>query len=84
MFIPERVWWKPLHRYERSWVWVAFVWCLVLTIMMPLWFFLGRQNVPATTLHTTRAEFQTAVDAFVEQYQIGEEEFIPWLVGAVL
>lgn len=77
MFVPQRIWWKPLHRYERSWVLVAFVWCVLLTVMMPLWFYLGRQNVPATTLRTTPAEFKAAVDAFVAEYQIGEDQFVP-------
>ena len=77
MLFPERQWWKPLHRYERSWLLVAFIWCLILTIMMPLWFYLGRQNVPAETLATTPEQFTAVVDEFVAAYQIGEEQNIP-------
>jgi len=37
MLAPARVWWKPLHRYEKSWLIVAFAFCIFLTAMMPLW-----------------------------------------------
>jgi len=42
--------------------------------MMPLWFFFGRQNVPATTYRVAPESFVAEVNAFVEQYQIGEEQ----------
>lgn len=77
MLAPERIWWKPLHRYEKSWLVVAFVWCVLLTAMMPLWFIYGRQNVPTVTFRTTPAEYQAAVDDFVSQYEIGRENGIP-------
>ncbi len=77
MLAPERNWWKPLHRYEKSWVLVAFFWCILLTAMMPIWFVYGRQNVPAETLRTTPEEFEAQVQEFVAKYQIGEENGIP-------
>ncbi|MFQ5407546.1 MAG: cytochrome C oxidase subunit II [Anaerolineales bacterium] len=69
MLAPPRIWWKPLGRYERSWLLIALVWCLVLTAMMPLWFIIGRQNVPATTFRTSPEAYQQKVMAFAEQYQ---------------
>lgn len=77
MLAPERIWWKPLHRYERSWVIVAFVWCITLTVMMPLWFYLGHQNVPATTFRVTPQEFEAQVNAFVEQYRVDTVAGLP-------
>ncbi len=77
MLAPERIWWKPLHRLEKSWVVIALVWCIMLTAMMPLWFIYGRQNVPATTFRTTPAEFRATVDDFVEQYQVGVTNGVP-------
>jgi len=74
MLAPPRNWWRPLHRYEKSWVIVAFVWCVLLTAMMPLWFFFGRQNVPANTLRTNPEKYKGQVDAFVIQYDTGEKE----------
>jgi cytochrome c oxidase subunit 2 len=73
MLAPERIWWKPLHRYEKTWVIVAFIWCLMLSAMMPIWFMSGRQNVPTETYRTTPAEYKTAVDAFVAEYDTGEK-----------
>ena len=73
MLSPPKVWWKPLGREERNWLLVAFVWCIFMTIMMPLWFFFGRQNVPATTYRVAPEVFIEEVNAFVEEYQTGEE-----------
>ena len=73
MLAPERIWWKPLGRLEKTWLTVAFVWCVFLTIMMPLWYYMGKQNVPTETYRTTPADYSTKVNAFVEQYQIGTD-----------
>jgi len=77
MIAPPRIWWRPLGRYERRWFIIAFVWCLFLTAMMPLWFFLGRQNVPVTTYRVDAATFQEKVTSFVEQYQVDTLNGIP-------
>ncbi|WKZ37340.1 MAG: hypothetical protein QY332_05285 [Anaerolineales bacterium] len=77
MLAPEKIWWKPLGRMEKTWLTVAFVWCVFLTVMMPLWYFLGKQNVPTETYRVTREQFAAQVNAFVEEYKIGEENGIP-------
>ncbi|HHH42136.1 MAG TPA: cytochrome C oxidase subunit II [Chloroflexi bacterium] len=77
MLAPPRIWWKPLDRLERSWLTIAFVWCIFLTAMMPIWFFLGRQNVPATTYRVSPEEYQQRVADFIEQYQVGTEKGVP-------
>lgn len=77
MLAPPRIWWKPLDRLERSWLIIGLVWCLFLTAMMPLWFFLGRQNVPATTYRVTPGQFQQLVTDFAQQYQVDTEQGIP-------
>lgn len=77
MLAPQRIWWKPLDRYEKSWLTVAFVWCLVLTAMMPIWFYMGRQNVPATTYRVTSEEFAQLVTDFTTQHQVGDQNGIP-------
>lgn len=77
MLAPQRIWWKPLDRYEKSWVIVAFVWCLVLTAMMPIWFYMGRQNVPATTYRVTTEEYAKLVMDFTAQHQVGDQNGIP-------
>ncbi len=73
MLAPERTWWKPLGRLEKTWLTVAFVWCIFLTLMMPLWYFMGKQNVPTETYRISGADFTAKVNAFVEQYKVGEE-----------
>lgn len=77
MLAPSRVWWKPLGRLEKSWMIAAFVWCIFMTIMMPLWFVYGRQNVPAETYRVTAEAFNQKVNDFVGQHQIGEENGVP-------
>ncbi|NUQ36544.1 MAG: cytochrome C oxidase subunit II [Caldilineales bacterium] len=77
MFVPERVWWKPLSRPEKSWLIIALVWCLFLTAMMPLWFVLGRQNVPAETYTVTPQQYREIVDAFTAQYQVDTLNGVP-------
>ena len=77
MVAPPRIWWKPLDRLERSWLTIAFVWCIFLTAMMPLWLFLGHQNVPATTYRVAPEVYQQRVANFVEQYQVDTEKGVP-------
>ncbi len=77
MLAPEILWWKPLGRMEKTWLTVAFVWCVFLTVMMPLWYFYGKQNVPTETYRVTREQFATKVNEFVTQYQVGDENGIP-------
>ena len=77
MLAPPKNWWKPLDRREKNWLLIALVWCIFMTIMMPLWFFFGRQNVPATTYRVTTDGYQQEVEAFVSEYQVGEESGIP-------
>lgn len=77
MIAPPRIWWKPLGQLERSWLLIGLVWCIFLTAMMPIWFFLGRQNVPATTYRATPEQFQAQVNAMIEQYKVGEERGFP-------
>lgn len=77
MIAPPRIWWRPLDRLERSWVIIAFVWCVFMTAMMLIWFFVGRQNVPTTTLRTTPELYANQVMAFTEQYQVDTEQGVP-------
>ena len=77
MVAPPRVWWKPLDRLERSWLIIAFIWCLFLTAMMPLWLFLGRQNVPATSYRVAPADYQKQVFSFTDQYKVDTDKGVP-------
>ncbi len=71
------VWWKPAHRAEKVWIGVAFVWCMVLFAMMPLWHIKGGQN-PAGIRHRVQPEdYRTRVDEFIATYQVDTENGIP-------
>lgn len=73
-----------MDRLEKTWLTVALVWCIFLTIMMPLWYFQGKQNVPTETYRTTPQQYAVTVNEFVAKYQIGEESIngIPFPVVA--
>lgn len=74
---PKGVWWKPVHRAEKLWIGIAFVWCLVLFAMMPFWHLRGGQN-PTGVRHTVDAEaFRARVDEFIASYQIGDDRGYP-------
>lgn len=74
---PQGIWWLPAHRQERTWIAIAFAWCLVLFTMMPLWHFRGGQN-PAGIRHKVKpADYVARVEKFVADYKIGEENGIP-------
>lgn len=77
MLAPSNIWWKKLGKLEKNWVTIAFIWCMVLSAMMIVWFKYGNQNVPIETYRTTPEDFRVMVDTFVAEYQVGEEQGIP-------
>lgn len=74
---PQGVWWKPANPQEKVWIWIAFVWCLILFAMMPLWHFKGGQNPAGVRSRVEPAKFQERVDRFIREYKVGEEKGIP-------
>ena len=46
-------------------------------VAMVGWYFVGATNVPTLTHRTTPAEYMQVTQAFVDQYQNGEENGIP-------
>src|SRR3990172_4647304 len=74
---PPGVWWKPAHKAEKMWVTIAFVWCLVLFAMMPLWHLRGGQNPTGIRSRVTPEDFVARVNRFVEERKVGEENGVP-------
>ncbi len=74
---PKGVWWKPAGKQERMWVTIAFVWCMVLFAMMPLWHLKGGQNPSGIRGKVDPVEYAKRVERFIADYQIGEESGIP-------
>jgi len=69
----EGNWWKePLDKAERTWVTVAFIWCMFITVMMPIWHFTGNQNVSTESYKISEDQFEALVDSFVTKYKVGE------------
>ena len=74
---PRGVWWQPAHRSEKVWVSIAFVWCLILFAMMPLWHLRGGQNPSGIRSKVAPQEFVARVDRFVDEYRAGESNGVP-------
>jgi cytochrome c oxidase subunit II len=74
---PKGVWWKPAHRSEKIWFTLAFVWCMVLFAMMPLWHLKGGQNPSGIRSRVDPAAFQARVEEFIAAYQVGVERGFP-------
>lgn len=72
---PEsRVWWnEPIARGELVWVAVAFIWGLIMFFMMIYWHLEGKQNLSPEVYRVDPAKFTERVQAFIDQYKIGEE-----------
>ena len=71
---PQGVWWKPAHKSEKVWFTVAFVWCLILFAMMPLWHLRGGQNPTGIRAKVDPADYLARVQQFVADYGTGESE----------
>lgn len=74
---PERIWWKPVHRSEKIWATIAFVWCMILFAMMPLWHLKGGQNPSGIRAKVDPAAYTARVQEFIAEYQVGMEGPIP-------
>lgn len=74
---PGRIWWTPLGRQERIWVWVSFVFVLVLFFSMPLWHLTAQQNTPHRAYRVSTQRYQALVADFTKRYQVGTEAGVP-------
>ncbi len=74
---PKGNWWKPAHRAEKTWVVIAFVWCMVLFAMMPLWHWKGGQNPSGIRRRTTPEAFYQRTMEFTNQYKVGDDRGMP-------
>ncbi|MEK7690316.1 MAG: hypothetical protein AAB425_04775, partial [Bdellovibrionota bacterium] len=74
---PQGVWWRPAHGREKIRVNVAFIWCMILFAMMPLWHMKGGQNPSGVRGKVTPLAFQERVTRFISDYKVGDERGIP-------
>ena len=74
----QRIWWnEPIHNIEIGWIVIAFLWGLFMFFFMIAWHFIGEQNLSTETYRILPSKFEEKVEAFTEQYQVGEEEGVP-------
>ncbi|MGE5506566.1 MAG: cytochrome C oxidase subunit II [Actinomycetota bacterium] len=75
IFPPEdKLWFKePVEKAEVVWVSIAFVWAIIMFIMMPLWHLKGSQNMSNEAYRIQPDAYQAKVEAMVNQYKVGEE-----------
>ncbi|HBF12890.1 MAG TPA: cytochrome C oxidase subunit II [Deltaproteobacteria bacterium] len=74
---PKGVWWKKAGSQEKKWVTIAFIWCMILFAMMPLWHFKGGQNPSGIRGKVAPMDYVERVERFVNDYKIGEEKGFP-------
>ena len=75
---PQPGWWNiPVHKEEKRWITIAFVWCIFITVAMPWWHVLGKQNTQKEYYTIEPGDFDVVVDRFIEKYKVGEESGIP-------
>lgn len=75
--VPATDWFKAPSGGERTWIGLALVWCVVLSIAMPYWHLKGKQNSTGEAYRVTAADFQARVEKFVASNQVGDENGIP-------
>ncbi len=74
---PKGNWWLPAHRAEKTWVVIAFAWCMVLFAMMPLWHWKGGQNPSGIRRRVEPAAFYKRTLEFTNQYKVGDDRGMP-------
>ncbi len=71
----EGNWWAvPVDKLEKRWITVSLLWCIIITVMMPLWHFTANQTVSTESYKIPTEMFDQLVDKFIEKYQVGEEQ----------
>lgn len=63
---PAPDWFKAPTGNERTWIGLAVVWCIVLSLMMPYWHFRGKQNTDGLAYKVKPADFIQRVERFVK------------------
>ena len=63
---PAAGWFHAPTGHERTWIGMAVVWCLILSLMMPYWHFRGKQNSTGEAYRVTPADYIKRVEKFVK------------------
>lgn len=74
---PSEGWFRAPTGSERTWLAVAFVWCLILFLAMPYWHFKGNQNSTGESYRVEPGRFVERVFSFAADHRVGERNGIP-------
>jgi cytochrome c oxidase subunit II len=74
---PPKNWFQKPTGHERIWLGMAIVWCLIMSLMMPLWHFKGKQNSTGESYIVEPADFLERTQRFVENNQVDTFEGRP-------
>lgn len=77
IYSPPADWFKAPHGEEKVWVGLALIWCMVMTIAMPYWYFFGKQNSIGESYRVQPIAFNQRVMKFVETNKVGEVKGVP-------
>lgn len=75
---PVRNWWsQPIDKIEWTWIMLAFVWGMIMFVMMIYWHINGKQNLSTETYKSTNEMFAAKAEKFVAENTIRTENDIP-------
>jgi cytochrome c oxidase subunit 2 len=74
---PPADWCKAPTGFERTWIGIALVWCLVMFLMMPLWHLRGKQNSTGEAYRVMPVQFLERVEKFVQSNKVAEDRGVP-------
>jgi cytochrome c oxidase subunit 2 len=70
----DRLWWKqPIDKVEWAWIGIAFVWGMIMFVMMVYWHVFGKQNLSNETYKTTPEMFAAKAEKFIAENTLRTE-----------
>lgn len=69
-----KLWWKePVALSELFWIWLAFLWGVIMFLMMVYWHLEGRQNISTEAYRIDPQVYEKRVDEFVNKFKVRDE-----------
>lgn len=62
---PAPDWFQAPTGNERTWIGLALIWCMVMSLMMPYWHFKGKQNSSGEAYAVKPADFIKRAESFI-------------------
>lgn len=70
----QRIWWnEKVGRGEIVWVAIAFLWGIVMFLMMVLWHINGKQNLATTAYRIEPSVFEKRTEEFTTKFKVRNE-----------